>query len=212
SDLAGARDRPPLLLAARQLGGPPVGAVQEPELLQEHLGALPGPAPVLSADQERHHGILDGAELRQQVMELEHEPQVAVAVDGPVVRAGRGDVAAPEQDGAPVGAIDATDQVQEGRLAGARLSQNRDHLPTPHLQVQATQHLDAPALRTERFPEVCAPQARLARRATPSARPPTGRGAPLSRRGRASPGTTLPPWPPPPSRRRAGGYGTARTG
>src|SRR6185295_4272628 len=156
--------------------------------------SLPGPATVVTPNQQRHHGVLDGAEFRQQMVELEHEPQVAVAIGCPIARRGGADVAPAELDGPVVRAIDGPDQVQEARLARPRFSEDRDHLSPPDGEVEPPQHLDAAPLRAERFRERTTAQDRLARRATHTAGPPRGRGAPLARRGREWPGTIHPPW------------------
>src|SRR5438093_1450311 len=186
----GAGDGDALLLPARKLGGPSIGALSKAELLQEGERALSGPPTLLAADQERHHGVFGGAELRQKVVELKHESQIAVAVTRPLQRRGRRDVAAPEQDGAFVRTVDGAHQVQERRLAGPRFPQDCDHLTAPHGEIQAPQHLHAPSLRAERLPKRNATQNRLARRATHSAGPPRGRGAPPARRDRGWPGRT----------------------
>ena len=76
-----ARHRDPLLLAARQLPpadghAPPPSPTARQQLLAPATAAA---ASVPPGDEQRHHHVLQRGELPQQVMELEHEPDLPVA-------------------------------------------------------------------------------------------------------------------------------------
>jgi hypothetical protein len=78
--------RHPLLLAARQLARPVGQALAQPDPHQQALGLLGALAPVHAADQAGHHGVFQRGELGQQMMELEHEADRAIAKLGEVRR------------------------------------------------------------------------------------------------------------------------------
>ena len=73
------RHRHPLLLTTRQHARPMVEPLAEPHALEE----TPRPRPPLGSgharDPERHLGVLERAELGQQVVKLEDEPDVTIA-------------------------------------------------------------------------------------------------------------------------------------
>ena len=58
------------------------GSVAEVHECKQFFGTLLCLAVALSGDESRNHDILDGCELRQQLMELEHKADVLVAEVG----------------------------------------------------------------------------------------------------------------------------------
>src|SRR5690606_41083051 len=69
------------------------------DLGEDRLGALAHLGEAEPAQQARHHDVLERAELREQVMELEHEAQHVVAEAGQLVgRLGEHVLAAEVQD------------------------------------------------------------------------------------------------------------------
>ena len=73
------QDRHPLLLAAGELGRPMVQPVPQPDLLEQGAGLLLHGRAAFAPQEPRHQHVLQGAELRQQMVELEHEADAAVA-------------------------------------------------------------------------------------------------------------------------------------
>ena len=113
----GPGDGDPLALAAREFRGPVAHALLEPHLLQGRAGAL-GPLPAIDAGvDERQLDIVDGVRPGQQVEGLEHEADLPVAERGQFGVTQRGNGSTVEQVVAPVRAVEAADDVHEGRLA-----------------------------------------------------------------------------------------------
>ena len=72
-----ARDRDALLLAAGELGRAVRAAVREPDALEQVLEELR--VGLLAGDRQRQHHVLLGGQHRQEVEELEDEPDVLAA-------------------------------------------------------------------------------------------------------------------------------------
>ena len=72
-----------LLLPSGQLAGEVRRAFGQPHLGQKLFPARERLGSVRAGDERGHHDVLEGRELRQQVVELEHEP------DGPVAEPGQ---------------------------------------------------------------------------------------------------------------------------
>ena len=125
-----ARQRHPLLLAAGQLARP----VREP--LAEADPAPGSPPPARRSvrarqpqDQPRHHRVLERGELRQEVVELEDEADLAVAELGQPRRRSSTVTSTPSNGDRPRrGRVERAEDLQERRLADARGADHRDHL------------------------------------------------------------------------------------
>ena len=79
----GARDGDALLLAARQLAGLVLEAVRRGRPASSTArAARAASSQALARDQRRHHDVLERGEVRQQVMELEDEADLAIAERG----------------------------------------------------------------------------------------------------------------------------------
>ena len=135
------RHRDPLLLAARQHARPVRQPLAETDPPQQLLGARPRLGRRHPRDPHRHLGVLERGELRQQVMELEDEADVAVAEArpprrpaAPSARRRRSTIAA------GVGAIEPAEHVQQRALADAGRADNRHHLAGLDRQVEIAQH------------------------------------------------------------------------
>ena len=99
-------------------------------------GFGPGDAP----DQQRHHDVLEGGELRQQVVNLPNEPNLPVAKTRSFGVGERGNLFRAKPDGAVCGPVQAPQQVKKGGLAGARFAYQSQPLAVPDFQVQALKH------------------------------------------------------------------------
>jgi hypothetical protein len=66
------------LLTAGQLSGPVRDTIRETYTLQHRCGSLDSRSVRASTDEQRHHRILNGGELGQQVMKLENETNFPV--------------------------------------------------------------------------------------------------------------------------------------
>jgi hypothetical protein len=88
-----------------------------------------------TANAKRHHDVFERGELAQQVVVLEHEPDLSVAdsrelVIGPIV-----DGLATDEHVTSSRPIQRTDHVQQSALPSAALADNGDHFPSAHSEV-----------------------------------------------------------------------------
>ena len=113
---------------------------------EQLLRARAGPALGFPGDQQRHHHVLQRAELPQQVMELEDEADLPV----PHRRERGGGLLAVHQPVEPDLArrrrVEGAQQVEQRALARAARPHDGDELPPAHRQVHARQHLDRGAV------------------------------------------------------------------
>ena len=117
------------------------GAVGQAHELQQLLGTRLGLGTRLTADEGGNHDVLDGRKLGQQLVELKHEAQVAVAeVAERPLRQG-GSVDAIDTYRTAVGAVEGADDLQQGGLAGTAGANDAHHLAFVDVQVDALQHL-----------------------------------------------------------------------
>src|SRR5690606_18284804 len=142
----GAGDRDALALAAGELGGAAVGPLAKADLLQGCQGALAGGLRAGAADQQRQFDVLNCREHREQVVELEDEAHLPGPELGALVVRERRGVGAIDQDLALVDRVQSRQAVEQGRLATAGRSHDRDHLAALDGQVDAVQgsHADLP--------------------------------------------------------------------
>src|SRR5207244_2941073 len=120
-----------LLLAAGQLPGPVIEAMTQADEL-EHLAS--DARRVLArqpADERRHGDIVQRRELREQVVELEDEADVAVAEARQRLLSHLERVLAVVEDVAGGRRIERSDDVQEGALAHAAGPDQGRHFPGP---------------------------------------------------------------------------------
>ncbi len=129
---AGQRDA--LLLPARQLPGPAVGQVGQPDQLQ-HLPDAPAAAPRPVQPEPDVAGHREVGEQRAVLRHQADAPPLGRLVD-PV--AGHEPVA--DADAARRQRVEARDAAQQRRLAPARGAQDRGERAVGHLQVDAVQH------------------------------------------------------------------------
>ncbi len=129
---AGQRDA--LLLAARQLPGPAVGEVGQPDQLQ-HLRDAPAAAP---RPVQPKPDVAGDGEVGEQRAVLRHQTDAAPLgrLVGPVT----GDEPAVHPDAAGRHRVEAGDAAQQGRLAPAGRAEDGGERAVRHLQVDAVQH------------------------------------------------------------------------
>ena len=108
----GTGDSHALLLAAREFGGLMVGTVGKAEEVKQLTSSRAGIAHVVSGDEGRHHDVLLGSELGQQLVKLEDEADVGIAEGGQRFLAQTADVGAVDNDGACIGAVKGADDLQ----------------------------------------------------------------------------------------------------
>ena len=116
-------------------------SVREPHPSQHPARLLGGDGHRLTGDQQRHGGVLQRAELGEQVVELVDEPQLPVAEPGLGTAVPAMDILPLEQHGAAGGVVERPHQVQQGGLARTRATHHRQHLPRGDGQVDPLEHL-----------------------------------------------------------------------
>ena len=130
-----------LALAAAQLRGLVVQTVLQVHALQQPLGAGKGVGPVVAAQQGGYGDILEHGELGQQLVELEHKTDVAVAEVGQLLVLQREHILSLVAYLALLWRIECADNLQQGRLAGTAGSHNRHNLALVDVEVHTPQHL-----------------------------------------------------------------------
>ena len=132
----GAGDRHPLQLAAGQLARQVVAAAVQADRRQ-HLKRSRRRHAV---QQQRHGDVLRERQMRQDVEGLEHEAELLPAqARGGVVGEAR-DGCAVDQDVAAVGAFESGDQVEERRLADARVAHDRDEFARAEGEIESVEN------------------------------------------------------------------------
>src|SRR5215211_4040128 len=135
----GPGDGHPLLLAPRELGGPVLEPVPEPDRGQG-LGGQPPPLGPAKAPVDK--GQADVGDRRgpgQQLEVLEHEPDDPVADRGQLVLGQPGDVAAVEAQGPRGRPVQPAEQPQQGRLARPARPHDGHRVAPLHPQVDPVQ-------------------------------------------------------------------------
>ena len=123
-----AGDGDALLLAAGELRRPVVGPVAEPERFEQGAGAGRRLRERPAADQRRHRHVFERAELGQQVVELEDEPDRAVAEVGERLVVLGEHVRSVVADGAARRAVERAEEVEQRALPRPALPHDRDDL------------------------------------------------------------------------------------
>jgi hypothetical protein len=149
-DREGAGDGDALALAPGQLVGQVVQAVRELHERQELCGAFMEAGPRPAAQVQGQADVLEARQRRQQVEELEDEPDgVSPDFRELVVRkAAEGPAADPHFAGG--GPIEAADEIEQGRFPGPGRPDDRHHLTLGNGQGDAAQGADI-ALAGELF-------------------------------------------------------------
>ena len=94
------------------------------------------------ADQLRHHHVLERGQLGKQVIELEDEPERAVAQSVAMPFRTVVDALAIEQDRPRIGGVEQAEDVQQRALARPAGPHHGDHLAALDLQIDPAQHRD----------------------------------------------------------------------
>ena len=118
-----AGDGDALLLATRQLAR----AVRQPVAQADRVDHVVDPRRVAlgAAEHQRQRDVLLGGERRDQVVRLEHEPDLLAAQFGEVLVVERGEVRVADVDGALGERVEPGEAVQQRRLAGSRRTHDR---------------------------------------------------------------------------------------
>ena len=137
----GARNRDPLLLAARNVFGKSVRAAREAELRRAARGCAAAPPPRANAVQrQRQLDVLADRQGRNEVEGLEHEAEALPPPARPLGLGQRGEIGAVDADAACVGGLEAADQAQQRRLAGAAATHDGNELPALDGQAGAVEN------------------------------------------------------------------------
>src|SRR5581483_1393140 len=123
-----ARDRDALLLAARELARQVVEPPVEADALEQLLHPLAAVAPCEVRRRERRLDVLRRGERRDEVELLEHEPEGGAPQPRQLGVPHRSEVASLEEDGALARAVEAAEQLEQRRLAGAARSDHREEV------------------------------------------------------------------------------------
>ena len=133
----GAGDADALLLAARQLARVVLGAFGEPDDLQRDARPLSPLRLRQLRQQQRQLDVLLGRQHRQQVVELEDEPDVLRAPLRQLAAAERADGHAADLDRAAGRRVEAADQIEQRGLAGSRRTHQREEIALRDFEVDA---------------------------------------------------------------------------
>jgi hypothetical protein len=127
-------DRDPLLLASRELRRQVIGAVRQPDPVQQGRCALARCVVRAAGDERGKEHVLLSAQRGQQVEELKHEAD-AVTPKAGEPRVAEAVVALAGQDDLPRrGRFEGPEEVQHRRLARAGRPHDRDHLAATDLE------------------------------------------------------------------------------
>ena len=132
-----ARDADALLLAAGHLRGVMRQALAEPDPLEDAAGHRLALGLGHTAEHERHGHVLDGIEVRHQIVGLEHEAEMALPERGQFPLVQIGDDHAADAHAAARGLFHAGELVEQGGLAGAGFAVDAADLPARDAQVDA---------------------------------------------------------------------------
>ena len=114
---------------------------REPDAREQLLGARPRLGHRHARNAHRHLGVLERAELRQQMMKLEDEADALVPEPDERGIVERTSTGAPSIATVPfVGPIEPAQDVQQRALADAGRADNRHHLARLDLQIEIAQH------------------------------------------------------------------------
>ena len=150
----GARERDPLLLAARELGGVVVEPTGQPDPVQQPGRALAQLARGAVAEElERHEHVLERGERGQQMKGLEDEADVLRTKLGALVLGKNGEVHSVEPHVPRGGLVEAGQQPEQRRLAAARRAQDRDEGLRGNAEIDVPQDGQRAAAARIRLPQ-----------------------------------------------------------
>lgn len=132
----------PLLLSSRKFVGLVAGSSGQSHEAQQFFGSLAGGLHGLSGNQHRNHDVFHGREFRQQLVELENEPNVLVPEPSQFFFFQLADIRAIETDFPAVRPVECADDLQQSCLACAAGAGNACYFSFPYFQVNAFQYLE----------------------------------------------------------------------
>src|SRR5262245_2651017 len=138
-----ARDRHTLLFTTRELRRIVVGAVAESNLLEKLPPSVHLPIPPLKLHRDEH--ILERRERWQQLKRLKDESHFFSPEAGARVFGERPEVLAVEAHDAFGGAVEPSEQAEQGGLARAGRSRDRDKLPRKDGEINISEYREWPA-------------------------------------------------------------------
>jgi hypothetical protein len=115
----------------------------QPDAKQQFFGPSPSLGHGHSRDSHWHLRVLQGAELGQQMVELEDEADVPIPELHDFGIAQRTEVRAGHGHAALIGPIEAAEHVQKRALADSGRAHDRHHLAFLDVEIEATQDADA---------------------------------------------------------------------
>ena len=151
------RDGDALALAAGELVGAVLEAVVHAELAEHlrrplaQLAPLGPEVPPRVLDHRREQGVLHDVQFRQQVVELEDEPELRVAHPASAGRADLEEVQLLVLDAPLVRRVQRAQDVQQRALPRARPALDRHELAVVKRHLHALEHVDRAVAHAERF-------------------------------------------------------------
>ena len=112
----------------------------QPHLLQRRCRLLLADSRALTTNQQWHGHVFQRGEFRQQVMELIDEAQIAVAQLASVTITHAGQSIPGNGNATPGCPVQPAQQIQQGRLARAGGTNDRQDIALSHGQIHTTQH------------------------------------------------------------------------
>src|SRR5690348_15392066 len=131
-------DRYPLLLTARKLGRSMRDTVAQPEIIQQFHAARGRLAARQTADHLRQQYVLERRELRQQVVRLINETDLAAPDAGAFAVGQSRGRAAININLADIGMLEESREMQQRRFAGPRRCHQSDRLSGPNREIRAS--------------------------------------------------------------------------
>ena len=130
-----------LFFAAGKFGRLVRGAVAEVHESEQFLGACFGFFVAFSGDESGNHDVFEGREFGQQLMELEHETDVAVAEVAELLARERCHVGSIDSEATAVGSVECADDLQQRGFSGSRRADNTHDFAFRDFEVNAFQNL-----------------------------------------------------------------------
>ncbi|MNT02675.1 hypothetical protein D3C72_1371810 [compost metagenome] len=137
-----ARDAHALLLAARKLARPVLGAVFQAQARKQLTRPRVARRALGAGIDGGHLDVAGGRQVLHEVVALEDEAEVLAPQRGERVAVERADVLARHGVGAGARPVEAAEDVHERRLARARGADDGQHFAVADVQVDIFQHLD----------------------------------------------------------------------
>ena len=119
-----------------------LGAVAQANQRQRDLDSFPALAPRQRRQQQGQLDVLECAQHRHQVIELEDEADMRGAPRSEIGVGQNGDVDATDLDRAAARLVDAGDEIEKRGLARARRPHQREIIADPDVEIDVDQHAD----------------------------------------------------------------------